>query len=289
VLPLLVTALGVAWAGGAGACPLEVIGSDRSRWQGAAATTAAVLANEAGRHCASVSVETTAAGAVLRLTTRDGRLAVRQLHDPVELLPAVQALTVPATEPREGPEREPAVLTRNEPRELEGAARRDPYANRPIVGAALGFRIGADRLITPTISASLSLLQAPIELGILARFEAHYVNTRGGNQNRPDTSGLAFGAHFGVRQPVAPLALRGGLLLLVVALREDNKEQGGRAEARFGGYFGAVWPAQGKLRLRTDIAIDLVPYNVGRSETNALGESSLPWWGVGFSLGLEAG
>jgi hypothetical protein len=32
-----------------------------------------------------------------------------------------------------------------------------------------------------------------------------------------------------------------------------------------------------------------VPYNVGRSETNALGESSLPWWGVSFSLGVEMG
>jgi hypothetical protein len=289
--------LGLGLAGRAQACPIDVVGSDRARWLGAAAVTTSAVSGDGGRGCASVVVETAAGGAVLRLVARDGRLAVRELREPVELLPAVQALTVPISGSRDEPKRHrspepkppPAKARELEPNEPERANASDPYATRPLVGAAFGFRVGADRLVTPTLGGSLSVLQGPLELGVLARYEAHYVNSTGGNEARPETSGLAFGTQFGVHRVVEPFALRGGLLLLVVALREENEAQRGRAEARIGGYLGAVWPARGKLRVRCDLAFEVVPYNVGHSETNALGDSSLPWWGVGFSLGLEAG
>jgi hypothetical protein len=289
----------VAWASRALACPIEVVGPESTRWQGAAATTTEALSHDAQQRCASVIVETTPNGAVLRLATRDGRLATRELHDPVELLPAVQALTVPALDssPSEPPERrtkpDSASVAKPSPKvdraEPERPTLKDPYATKPLLGLLLGFRLGADRLITPTLGGSLSLLQPPLEIGILARFEAHYVASTGGNEERPETSGLAFGTQLGVHRPLENVALRGGMLLLVVALREDAGAQRGRAEARFGGYFGAVWPSHSKLRLRSDVALDLVPYNVGRSETNVHGESSLPWWGFSLSLGLEVG
>ena len=297
LLCLLGTAWGVAWASRALACPIEVVGPESARWQGAAATTTAALSHDAEQRCASVVVETTASGAVLRLATRDGRLATRELLDPVELLPAVQALMVPALDSsrseRSQERAKPAAVAPPSPKleraEPERRALKDPYATKPLLGLVLGFRLGADRLITPTLGGSLSLLQPPLEIGILARFEAHYVASTGGNEERPETSGLAFGTQLGVHRPLDSVALRGGLLLLVVALREDAGAQRGRAEARFGGYFGAVWPSHSKLRLRSDVALDLVPYNIGRSETNALGESSLPWWGFSLSLGLEVG
>ena len=294
-------AAGLVWAGSgrAEACAIDVIGTDRARWQGAAAETTSALSAEAQLRCASVTVETKVSGAVLRMATSDGRLAVRDLRSPVELLPAVQALTVPAPEPPPEERPDPAnhirplaaakPRTKAEPREPERLAPRDPYVTRPIIGGALGFRIGADRLITPTVGGSVSVLQAPLELGIMVRYEAHYVASTGDNDDRPETSGLAFGTQLGVYRPLDRLALRGGLLLLVVALHEDRGAQNGRAEARFGGYFGVVWPAQKKWRLRSDVALDLVPYNIGRSEKNALHESSLPWWGVSWSFGLELG
>jgi hypothetical protein len=289
--------LGLGLVGHVRACPIEVVGTDRARWLDAAAVATAALSGDDGRGCASVVVEAAPGGAVLRLAARDGRLAVRELREPVELLPAVEALTVPISEPSDTPERprspqrDRSLASARAPERAqpERANARDPYASRPLLGAAFGFRVGADRLVTPTLGGSLSLLQGPLELGVLARYEAHYVNSTGGNEDRPETSGLAFGTQFGVHRVVAPVALRGGLLLLVVALREEKGAQRGRAEARIGGYLGGAWPAQGKLRVRCDLALDVVPYNVGRSETNALGESSLPWWGFGFSLGLEAG
>jgi len=296
------------WLGRAQACAIEVVGPDSARWQGAAAATTSSLSADAQLRCTSVIIETMASGAVLRMATRDGRLAVRELQSPVELLPAVQALTVPAPDsPRHAAEPDDQLGERpnpandvrppspakpkpkSEPREPERLALRDPYVTRPLIGAALGFRIGADRLITPTVGGSVSVLQAPLELGLMIRYEAHYVASTGGNGDRPETSGLAFGTQLGVYRPLERLALRGGLLLLVVALHEDKGAQNGRAEARFGGYFGVVWPSRSKLRFRSDIALDLVPYNIGRSETNALHESSLPWWGLSWAFGLELG
>jgi hypothetical protein len=295
----LAAVLAWGWSGRAQACAIDVVGPDSARWQEAAAATTSALSADAQLRCASVIIDTMAGGAVLRLATRDGRLAVRELRSPVELLPAVQALTVPAPDspPGERPEPAPEAPSvsaarpgkKAQPREPERRALRDPYVTRPIIGAALGFRIGADRLITPTVGGSVSVLHAPLELGILMRYEAHYVASTGGNDDRPETSGLAFGTQLGIHRPLERLAFRSGLLLLVVALHEDKGAQNGRAEARFGGYFGVVWPSRNKLRLRCDIAIDLVPYNIGSSETNALHESSLPWWGFGWALGLELG
>jgi hypothetical protein len=304
----LAAVLAWGWSGRAHACAIDVVGPDSARWQGAAAATTSALSADAQLRCASVIIETVVGGAVLRLATRDGRLAVRELRSPVELLPAVQALTVRVpdsppsgegelqlSEERPDPAPEAPLVSaarpskKAQPREPERPALRDPYVTRPIIGAALGFRIGADRLITPTVGGSVSVLQAPLELGILMRYEAHYVASTGGNDDRPETSGLAFGTQLGIYRPLERLAFRSGLLLLVVALHEDKGAQNGRAEARFGGYFGVVWPSRSKLRLRCDIALDLVPYNIGSSETNALHESSLPWWGFGWALGLELG
>jgi hypothetical protein len=295
VPPLLGVCIGLARARVAEACPIEVSGDGNERWQEAATHTSAALSEEARQLCASIIVEVTTHGAVVRLATHDGRLATRELVAPDELLPAVQALTVgvpPAADPVRRDEKTPgkapgtaAVASRPSDAPPVG----DPYASRPLFGAAAGFRMGADRLITPVVGGTISLLQPPFELGLLLRYEAHYVNSAGENQGRPETSGVVFGLQAGLHRELKALAVRAGMLMLVAALEEDGGAQRGRSEVRLGAYVGGVWPSRSTLRLRSDLAFDLVPYNVGRSETNALGESSLPWWGVSFSLGGEMG
>jgi len=75
---------------------------------------------------------------------------------------------------------------------------------------------------------------------------------------------------------------------LLAAVREDARHDGrGRAEGRLGGFLGGVWPARASLRLRADLAFEVVPYSIGRSETNVTGASSLPWWGVTTAVGVE--
>jgi hypothetical protein len=295
--------LALAWARVGTACPIEVRGAEAARWQ-AVALEAEQSVLAAKPSCASVVVDAAPGGASLRLTAADGRLAVRQLQDPRELVPALQALTVEGPGEPDAERRTStaaaalvatpaAVVAAPEPSAKDAPApdrpATDPYALRPVLGASLGFRLGADKLISPTLGGAASIVNGPLELGLLVRYEAHYVNSTGGNNDRPDTSGLVFGAQVGAHHESSSWALRGGLSFLIAALHEARGGKNGRAEARLGVHGGAVWPAPSRLRFRSDLALELVPYNLGRSETNALGSSSLPWWGFGLSFGVEYG
>jgi hypothetical protein len=240
-------------------------------------------------------VEVVAGGAVVRLSAPDGRLAVRDLQEPVELLPLLEALTVEGPGARNESAKPDQTATAGAKKQgvsdtpMAVPIATNPYSTRPLISVSVGFRLGAERLITPTAGGSISILNGQLEVGLLARYEAHYVSSSGDNEGRPETSGFALGAQVGAHRELERFALRAGLLGLVAALREDRDRQAGRAEARLGGYVGGAWPSRGKLRLRTDLALELVPYNLGHSETNALGESSLPWWACGFSIGMELG
>jgi hypothetical protein len=277
------------------ACPVELVGAPEPVWQEAVSRARVSLAAGASANCSSITVEVVAAGAVVRLTAPDGRLAVRDLHEPTELVPLLQALTVEGPDARsESAKTDEAAAARvkdqtvsDEPTAARVAT--NPYSTRPLISASVGFRLGADRLITPTAGGTISILNGQLEVGLLARYEAHYVSSSGDNEGRPETSGFALGAQVGAHRELERVALRAGLIGLVAALREDRDRQAGRAEARLGGYVGGTWPSRGKLRLRTDLALEIVPYNLGHSETNALGASSLPWWACGFSIGMELG
>jgi hypothetical protein len=247
-----------------------------------------------------------AGGATLLFVAADGRRAERALAAPAELVPSVQALSAsaPALERDTVAERpEPAntekakntpARTRSSADELpvqyDAAAGPDagPYASSPVFGAALGFRTGADNLISPTIGATAALLLGPWELGLLGRFEGKYVDNGGeDNEARPETSGIALGVTTGRRETLGSFALRGGGALIIADVREENNGEDGGGEARVGLYAGSVWPKDGWLALRLDLSAELVPYNIGRSEQNALGNASLPWWAIGVAVGPE--
>jgi hypothetical protein len=139
------------------------------------------------------------------------------------------------------------------------------------------------------LGGSAALMLGSWELGLVGRYEAHYVNARGKNDDRPDTSGATLGATVGVRKALGRLALRGGGMILLAALHEDSGSKAGRAEARLGAYLGGLMPIAKTTRLRLDLGGEFVPYNIGRSERNALEESSLPWWALTLALGVEFG
>ena len=253
---------------------------------------------EAGRgagSCASVVVEAHEGGVRLTLQTRDGRTVQRQIQDPIELIPTVESLSTeapppsapPPTAPLPPPPTRPAAPTRSEP--LPSDVPRDPYALNPLYGAQLGIRAGADHLISPCIGAFGAVPVGPWELGILGRYEGRYVSTLGGNEGAPKTSSLTFGVTAGRRVPIGLFVLRTGILGVLAAVHEDHRDgpDRDRAEGRLGAFVGGVWPAHTKVRLRADLAFEVVPYSIGRSQTNTTGASSLPWWGVASSVGVE--
>jgi hypothetical protein len=149
--------------------------------------------------------------------------------------------------------------------------------------------MGADNLITPIVGGSVAVRMDRLELGLLGRYEAHYVSAKGENEDAPETSGIVIGINCGLRLPLGSLEVRGGGSLLLAALHEDRGAKDGRAEGRVGAYLGTVWPRHTKTRLRLDLGYELVPDNIGRSEQNALGRASLPWWALTFGIGAEFG
>lgn len=224
------------------------------------------------------------------------------MEDPVELIPTVQALSaeVPSSS---GAAATTSVGANSVPRAAESrvSSPREssdvvatpsatttphPYDTHAVFGAQAGLRAGADHLVSPCIGAFASVLSSRWELGVLGRYEAHYVSTLG-DSDRPETSSVVFGVSAGLREPLGEFAVRGGISGLLAALHEDGGNKEGQAEARVGGYIGGVWPERGRFGIRADLSIEMVPYNIGRSQQNATGSSSLPWWGVATTVGLE--
>ena len=241
--------------------------------------------------CSSVLVDASGGGATLTFRTRDGQSVQRQIDAPIELEPTIESLSVegPTSTTTVDGARPTPVAPADQGRQKEAASKvSDPYAINPLYGAQLCVRAGADHLVSPCIGAFGAVPIGNWELGILGRFEGHYVSTLGGNDGAPETSSLAFGVSAGHRTPVGPFAVRIGLTGLLAAVREDARsEDRGRAEGRFGGFLGGVWPARSRIRLRADLAFEVVPYSIGRSETNITGASSLPWWGITTAVGVE--
>jgi hypothetical protein len=306
---------------GAEPCQITLEGPNSAAFRAAAdELNAALRAERLSSPCTRLVLHAGEGHALLTFSARDGRSTERRIDEPIELIPTVQALSVlvPASEvdlaqggepepestpePKPPPEPEPPARSAPKParrsppavRTQDGAGAIDaqhqnPYALSPLIGVQAGFRGGANRLITPLLTGSIALLIEPWELGLVGRFEPHYVVTTGGNEDRPDTWGLVLGPTFGIRKNVGPYALRAGGMLLLAALFEDNGSKDGRAEGRVGLYVGGVFPRASSTRFRVDLGVDLVPYNIGRSERNAAGEWSLPWWAATFALGLEFG
>jgi hypothetical protein len=283
-------------ASAAEGCRIELDGDDAPVWRDAVAELRAALAAPGlPDDCGSVVIDVRGEGALLTFTASDGRATARELEYPFELVPTVQALCATTRPP---PKAEVRTDAASEPRPpspppesdrgaTSGRVLSSPYAMSPLFGAHVGFRSGADDLVSPIVGITGALLLDRWELGLLGRYEAHYVDNGGDNDDRPESSGAALGLTAGRREPAGAFDLRAGASVLIAALYEENAGKNGRAEVRLGAYGGGVWPRRSALRLRFDLGAELVPYNVGQSERNAAGSSSLPWWALTVAAGAE--
>ncbi len=208
------------------------------------------------------------------------------------------ALTPPKTPDREmvdaGPENSPSTL---------------PADSKVMFGFGVGFR-GGTRLASPLVTGTAGLNIGHWELAVQGRYEAHYsyVAKPAGEgdpeHDPPGTAGLGAGVMVGRRQPLGNTLLLGGLSLNVTSLHDGagdsdppaseaeakaRDERDGRAEARAGIYTGFVFPRRSTVRFRSDVSAEVVPHSIGTSETGPDGIPVMPWWAVGFTLGMEFG
>lgn len=277
-------------------CAVELVGSERERWT--AATTHLIEEMRLGgwaRGCRSVSIDASEGRAELTFTALDGRVARRQLLDPVELLPTAQALSAdgnvalppasPAPEPASAPEARALVVEDSAP--AASKAHREPSLSRPVFGGQTCVRLGANYLASPCIQLQALLPFGAFELGILGRHEFRYSNLSEPGAS-PDASSLGWGVVAGGRERVGKLAITAGLVGLLTGLRDGTGDDGGdEAEARVGAYAGVAWPAHSRIALRADGMFEWVPFSNGESRRSAEGAYSMPWWAVTSLVGVE--
>ncbi len=298
-------------------CVVEVTGARNPDWDRAVASLE--LDRGDADDCRAIRLELGSDTSRLTFLTKDGRSAERELVEPSELAPTVDALLVtgapssaegdpppreetpPRLTPDADPRRPPGLDAGVQPSHRAGEETTGPLF---VFGLELGARGGGGGLIGPLFAGTGGVAFSRWELGVWGSFEPAYgwagssesVPTdvqapdptvdpaaRPEPQPEPEGSAIAAGISAGRRWAFSHLDLIGGARLGVAALQNDI---GGRqgAEVRTGVAMRLVFPRRSTVRFRTGLALDVVPNDLGRSN-----EANVPWWALAGTLGVEIG
>jgi hypothetical protein len=243
--------------------------------------------------CAVITIEASGEGARLVLETRDGRRAERRLDHPDELVPALRALGVGAagdgTSSSSAPDTpSAAAAVAPAPIGVDAAATSSPeppprQGARAVFALLGGMRGGVGNLVSPALGGSAALELDRWELGVNLVLELQYFDLDGGE---PPSSGGSVGVSVGRREPLANFDLLFGARTAIAALNDESKVDDGErgyAEVRVGTYLGGAWPRTGRVRLRADVATDIVPHRA----LGSAGTRIAPWLGASVLVGVE--
>jgi hypothetical protein len=302
-------------------CPVRLVPRDAGEsWQAARRRAAERVEGlpPSERDCRDVviALHGDGDGALVTLTTDDGRRAERPVHEAREVDAVVSALlvTVPAlaatpTEPASPPEpvAPPAPAPdRAQPRAIS-------LSNHLVMGLGGGGRMGlSGSLASPTVGGSIAGLFGRFEVGVFGARETGYGVASDSLPAGFQLTATSVGAFTGLRWPVGSTALLGGITVGAAFVQErvttpptiqqgmgQGQSQnvlmpGGTAsvaptEARLGAYTGVVFPARTRFGVRTQLGFGVVPFRVNDNRSTA-GENLLPplsSWAAGLTIGLE--
>jgi hypothetical protein len=299
-------------SGAADACSLEVTGTPTPEWDSAVSS----LDLEPGGDCAKIRLALGGESTLLTFVTSDGRRAERELHEPSELRPTIDALRVTgvpvepsaeASAPVETAAPAPVTiaLVRMPARDLGVDTRSDASSSenvRTMLSLELGARGGGNGLVSPLLLVGGSVAVSRMELGVWGALEAVY-GSIGGRDSRPvdeiaivppgemrpllpqpapEASAIAAGILAGRRWRYKHFDLFGAGRLGVAALR--NTTDGDRAEVRLGAVVGLVFPPRKVLHFRSGFGVDVVPNELFRNV-----DANVPAWALSGTLGVEVG
>ena len=243
--------------------------------------------------CAVITIEASGEEARLVFQTRDGRRAERRLEHPDELVPALRALAVGAAgdgaSSLPAPDRPSApAAAAPAPIGVNPAASSSPepppgQEARAVFALLAGIRGGVGNLLSPALGGSAALELKHWELGVNLVLELQYFDLDGGE---PPSSAASVGVTVGRREPLADFDLLFGARTMIAALNDESEVdtgERGRAEVRLGTYLGGAWPRTGRLRLRADLAADVVPHRA----LGSAGTRIAPWLGASVLVGVE--
>lgn len=291
------------------ACPIGVEPSKPEvAWHEKARRAEETLAqrDEKQHDCRSIRIEVQPEGnALLTFTTVDGRIAVRLLHAPDDILPVVEALlvTLPVETPlemsaKEKPTPIPVAPVHPPPSPPAATNRNAPVRPnlRLLLHASAGARLGLEsRVFAPLISAQALMLFEPWELGFGGEWNPIYLPLA----NSAPTGYLmrSFEANllFGRRIVRGPQAWDAGLTLGIAAVHEEtdaDPTSKGRVnidavQPRVGFYGGLVKPYASVLRFRLGLQGDVALWGIREGGTAKRNLPSLSRFGLGLSVGME--
>ena len=298
----------LAWTSAARAeipCSVRVASPGAPDWEAAArdAERRTSSARPVPHDCQSVEVTLLADGtARLDFTATDGRRAVREIQNPNELGPAVEALLVTVAPP--------AALAPPENNSLNPLTREKfpqqsapvvPPAPRPRPLLAIGVRGGSrftfgHKYLAPSASFRATGVFDRWELGVSAEWDPVYARLAGSTPAGFAMSALVVGALFGRREHASRFEVIYGLGLGIASVASSADPDPSIAKARnvdasqqrVALYVGARYPRDKAIRVTLDVLSDAALSGLRGAATSDVRLPPFPRYGVGLSLGVEA-
>jgi hypothetical protein len=248
--------------------------------------------------CRSVEVTVLPDGtARLEFTTTEGRRADRQLQDPDELAPAIEALLVTVAPP---PPLPPAVAAQTPSATHELPAKQTTQVEPPesharahfVIGAAAGARFTfGHKYLAPAMSLRASGMFDRWELGVFGEWDPLFKRLSGATPAGFAMSALVVGALFGRRERAGRFEVNYGVDLGIASVASSaDAAQASSVDAsqqRVGLYVGGRYPRGKTTRLTLDILSDVALSGLRGPATTAAGLPPIPRYGVVLSMGVE--
>jgi hypothetical protein len=249
------------------------------------------------RDCRELRIEVTEGGALLTITTQDGRQARRLVATPAALVPAASALVV-SVETSPAQTAPPAARVPPE----NAAAERERAGDR----FAFLFALGGLRLATPgtfwapVMRGGLALAIDGWELGTFVDWSPQHWLAANDVPPRFSMWSLSSGIAAGRRERVGGVDLLAGVMFGATFVHQESTtqernddtieievEEGAGVDPTFAGYFGVATPRGKPVRLRAQFEIALPLSHPGTTRELDSDLPALPGWSLTGVLGAE--
>jgi hypothetical protein len=253
------------------------------------------------RDCRELSIQAKDAGALVTITTRDGRRASRPVNSPDALIPIASALSVSiASSPAVDiapVSPEPASPPAPQPERGGASVRRASLA--PIIGAFGGGRVGTPGgWVAPVVRLAAGVELGSFEVAVFDDWQYWLAA-----QDAPPAFhawSMRGGVALGARQPVGTFDLVGGLTLGVTFVEEraekrETKDDGtveikdehaAAVEPNVGAYVGTAFRLLPELRFRAQLEADAPANRLGATRELDSDLPPLPAFHFGLVLGV---
>lgn len=264
-------------------------------WRSAVAAIRARLRDAGGdADCRAVAIVVEHDGALVFLTTRDGRQALRRLDSPDELAPVLDALLV-TLPPRKASSGLSALsrLSNGPPSSIPAHLERRPLplgsaSSAVFFALTAGGRLSAPSgFASPSFSVRAGAVVGSWELAAFGQWDPAHVLLDGAAPPEFSMSRYDAGVFVGRRVPAGETSLAFGATTSVALISESGAEDAFAEEPLIGAYAAVLWPARARIRGRAELSADGAVTRVGRPLRIDSSLPPLPWWSAAASAGVE--